>query len=148
MTLIKTLKTISILAGLGAVLILLQSSRVAAHIAAGEPPDRVQPGQYLVASPAQNPAATLRDGSHDFDFEIGSWKIHLKKLMHPLTGSTTWVEFDDREIPEQRGTARWRHGALLVIHTAGRKSREGNQHCRACQCSSHNHSGGYSFTRV
>src|ERR1700728_300620 len=35
-----------------------------------------------------------RDGEHDFDFEIGSWKIHLKKLLHPLTGSTTWVEFD------------------------------------------------------
>jgi len=34
------------------------------------------------------------DGQHDFDFELGSWKIHLKKLMHPMTGSTTWVEFD------------------------------------------------------
>ena len=98
MTIMKTLKTISILAGLGAVLILLQSSRVAAHVAAGEPPDRAQPGQYLVASPAQNPAATLRDGSHDFDFEIGSWKIHLKKLMHPLTGSTIWVEFDGTSV--------------------------------------------------
>jgi hypothetical protein len=37
---------------------------------------------------------TERDGQHDFDFELGSWKIHLKKLMHPLTGSTNWVEFD------------------------------------------------------
>jgi hypothetical protein len=35
-----------------------------------------------------------RDGQHDFDFELGSWNIHLKKLLHPLTGSTTWVEFD------------------------------------------------------
>jgi len=33
-------------------------------------------------------------GQHDFDFELGSWKIHLKKLVHPMTGSTTWVEFD------------------------------------------------------
>ncbi len=32
-----------------------------------------------------------RDGQHDFDFELGSWKIHLKRLLHPLTGSTTWV---------------------------------------------------------
>jgi hypothetical protein len=45
------------------------------------------------ASPALQ-AATPRDGQHDFDFEIGTWKIHLKRLMHPLTGSTTWVEFD------------------------------------------------------
>jgi hypothetical protein len=39
-----------------------------------------------------------RDGQHDFDFELGTWKIHLKKLMHPLTGSTTWVEFDGSSI--------------------------------------------------
>jgi hypothetical protein len=35
-----------------------------------------------------------RDGQHDFDPLIGSWKFHLKKLMHPLTGSNDWVEFD------------------------------------------------------
>jgi hypothetical protein len=35
-----------------------------------------------------------RDGQHDFDFEIGTWKTHLKVLVHPLTGSTTWIEFD------------------------------------------------------
>jgi hypothetical protein len=43
-------------------------------------------------------AAQVRDGQHDFDFEIGSWKIHLKRLMHPLTGSTTWVEFDGTSV--------------------------------------------------
>ena len=32
-------------------------------------------------------AAKPRDGQHDFDFEAGTWKIHLKKLLHPLTGS-------------------------------------------------------------
>jgi hypothetical protein len=49
----------------------------------------------------QNPAASTtsvqnmdRDGQHDFDPLIGSWKFHLKKLMHPLTGSTDWVEFE------------------------------------------------------
>jgi hypothetical protein len=39
-----------------------------------------------------------RDGQHDFDFELGTWKIHLKKLMHPLTGSTAWVEFDGSSV--------------------------------------------------
>ena len=43
-------------------------------------------------------AVTLRDGQHDFDFELGTWKIHLKKLVHPLTGSTTWVEFDGKSV--------------------------------------------------
>lgn len=35
-----------------------------------------------------------RDGSHDFDFEIGSWKTHLRLLRHPLSGSHDWVECD------------------------------------------------------
>jgi hypothetical protein len=36
----------------------------------------------------------LRDGRHDFDFEFGTWKTHLSRLLHPLTGSTTWVDYD------------------------------------------------------
>jgi len=40
------------------------------------------------------PALTERDGQHDFDPLIGAWKYHLKKLQHPLTGSSAWVEFD------------------------------------------------------
>jgi hypothetical protein len=35
-----------------------------------------------------------RDGQHDFDFEIGTWKTHLRRLAHPLTGSTTWIEYE------------------------------------------------------
>jgi hypothetical protein len=27
-----------------------------------------------------------RDGQHNFDFEIGTWKIHRKRLDHRLTG--------------------------------------------------------------
>ena len=38
--------------------------------------------------------ASQRDGQHDFDPLIGAWKYHLKRRLHPLTGSTTWVEFD------------------------------------------------------
>lgn len=38
--------------------------------------------------------ATPRDGSHDFDFEIGTWKTDLRRLVRPLTGSTTWVEYN------------------------------------------------------
>jgi len=45
----------------------------------------------LLYFPAQ--AQTPHDGSRDFDFEIGSWKMHLKRLQHPLSGSTTWVEY-------------------------------------------------------
>jgi len=44
---------------------------------------------------AATPAPTaLRDGQHDFDFEIGTWKTHLSRLQHPLSGSKTWVDYD------------------------------------------------------
>lgn len=39
-------------------------------------------------------ASEQHDGQHDFDFDIGTWKTHLKRLVHPLTGSTTWTEYD------------------------------------------------------
>lgn len=43
---------------------------------------------------APRPTVTPRDGQHDFDFEFGTWKTHLSRLLHPLTGSRTWVEYD------------------------------------------------------
>lgn len=41
---------------------------------------------------AEQPAAEKRDGQHDFDFAIGTWNTQLKRLVRPLSGSTTWVE--------------------------------------------------------
>jgi len=38
--------------------------------------------------------AAVPDGAHDFDWEIGIWKTHVKRLVHPLTGSSTWAEYD------------------------------------------------------
>src|SRR5690606_24933385 len=35
--------------------------------------------------------APPRNGSHDFDFEIGTWKTHLKRRLHPLSGSDEWA---------------------------------------------------------
>jgi hypothetical protein len=39
-------------------------------------------------------AAQVHDGLHDFDFVMGHWNVHLRKLLHPLTGSTEWVEYE------------------------------------------------------
>jgi hypothetical protein len=44
---------------------------------------------------SQSPVPTApRDGSHDFDFEFGLWKTHLRRLTQPLSGSDKWVEYD------------------------------------------------------
>jgi hypothetical protein len=41
---------------------------------------------------------TQRDGQHDFDFEIGTWKTHISRLQHPLSGSTTWTEYSGTSV--------------------------------------------------
>ena len=51
-------------------------------------------GGFLAVVSATSWAAETADGSHDFDFEIGTWKTHVRRLVHPLAGSTTWVEMD------------------------------------------------------
>src|SRR5215467_2033948 len=54
-----------------------------------------QTGSSAAAGGSQAKITTAeRDGRHDFDFEIGTWKTHLKRLLHPLSGSTQWVEYD------------------------------------------------------
>lgn len=57
---------------------------------------------YLPAAPtcaqaakaARTGAAALRNGQQDFDFEIGTWRTHLKRLAHPLSGSSEWLEYE------------------------------------------------------
>jgi hypothetical protein len=48
------------------------------------------------AAPQQEspPQAPRRDGAHDFDFLIGDWKAHVKRLPDRLVGSTHWIEYD------------------------------------------------------
>jgi hypothetical protein len=60
----------------------------------------LQPPQGLARQNADAPStivqpdSTERDGQHDFDFEIGTWKTHLSRLLHPLTGSTIWTPYE------------------------------------------------------
>jgi hypothetical protein len=43
--------------------------------------------------------SSIRDGQHDFDFEIGTWTTQLRRLKAPLTGSTDWVDYEGTEEP-------------------------------------------------
>jgi hypothetical protein len=46
---------------------------------------------------AQTTASTTpayHDGSHDFDFLIGDWKAHVRRLPNRLVGSHEWIEYD------------------------------------------------------
>jgi len=51
---------------------------------------------FMAAGADSTPAA--HDGRHDFDWDYGTWKTHQKRLLHPLTGSTTWVEYTGTDV--------------------------------------------------
>ena len=55
-----------------------------------------EPGRVSTQPPGTPapPASTAPDGQHDFDFDFGTWKIHIRRLVHPLTGSHEWTEMD------------------------------------------------------
>ena len=48
------------------------------------------------------PASTAaqKDGSRDFDALVGTWNASLRRLVKPLTGSSTWVEFDGTQVTQ------------------------------------------------
>src|SRR6266516_3821739 len=68
----------------------LLSSAAQESPAPGVSTSQQQPSQSSAVS-AQ--AAPLRDGAQDFDFLIGNWKAHVRRLPDRLVGSTTWVEY-------------------------------------------------------
>jgi hypothetical protein len=75
-------------------------------------------GALLAAT--QGLTAEARDGQRDFDFAIGSWKTHVKRLVRPLTGSTTWVEYDGTTICRRIWDGRGNFLELAVEGPAGR----------------------------
>jgi len=60
--------------------------------------------------------AQERDGQHDFDFEIGTWKTHVRRRLRPLTGSTTWVEMNGTTVVRKVWNGR---GNLVELEADG-----------------------------
>jgi hypothetical protein len=78
---------------------------------------RALPSQPRAAVAQQTPPQ--RDGQHDFDFEIGTWHTRLKRLMRPLTGSTTWVEYQGTTVVRKVWDGRANLVELVVDGPAG-----------------------------
>ena len=78
-------------------------------------------------------AAAIRDGQHDFDFWMGSWKVHNRRMLKPLTGSKDWVEFDGTtvarpvwggkaNVDEYEGNAPAGHISGMTVRTYNKKT--------------------------
>jgi hypothetical protein len=55
---------------------------------------QILPASAQPATTAESAGPAPRDGSHDFDFDFGTWRTHSSRLLHPLTGSTDWAEME------------------------------------------------------
>ncbi len=49
-------------------------------------------GNALAGEVQADPAG--RDGSHDFDFNLGTWHTHIQRILDPFTGATHRVTLD------------------------------------------------------
>jgi hypothetical protein len=71
------------------------------------------------ARPSVGGALKERDGQHDFDFEIGTWKTRLSRRVHPLTGSDEWVQYEGTTVVRKVWNGRANLVELEVDGTAG-----------------------------
>jgi hypothetical protein len=65
---------------------------------------------------ADTAVSPLHEGSHDFDFALGTFHTHIRRLLDPLSGVNKWVEYDGTktDVPILEGK-----GSLEVIEADG-----------------------------
>jgi hypothetical protein len=49
---------------------------------------------FLPVATGAAASASTGDERHDFDWNFGTWKTHIKRLFHPLTGSNDWAAYE------------------------------------------------------
>ena len=77
--------------------------------------------QQEAKTPTSTPhTVDAQDGQRAFDFEIGHWTTHLKRLRNPLSGSTQWVEYQGTTVVREVLDGRANLVELKVDGPAGR----------------------------
>jgi hypothetical protein len=79
------------------------------------------PGHGSAQQPVKSGAASSQNaspvsGPADFNFEIGTWKTHIKTLKQPLTGSSVWRELDGTTVVQKIGDGQ---AHLLELDVSG-----------------------------
>lgn len=64
--------------------------------------------------------ARAHDAQHDFDFEFGAWHAHLSRLLHPLSGSHQWTQYEGTSVVRKVWNGRANLGEFDVSGPAGR----------------------------
>ena len=76
--------------------------------------------QHDAPPPVDPGPGGMRDGQHDFDWEIGTWKTRLKRRLHPLTGSNEWADYEGTTVVRPVWNGRANLVELDVRGPAGR----------------------------
>jgi hypothetical protein len=71
----------------------------------------------LLAAPAMLQAGAP---SHDFDYQLGSWSVRVSRLLHPGTGTRTWVTYGGTHVVTPLWGGRANIGVLEIRGNAGR----------------------------
>lgn len=76
-----------------------------------------QPGRpSTLPSRTSSPSTSARDGQHDFDFDFGTWKMHIRRLVHPLSGSPEWTDMEGTTVTNKIWNGR---ANLAVVEADG-----------------------------
>jgi hypothetical protein len=71
------------------------------------------------AAPSEPNVLSADPGQHDFDWDIGTWETHQRRLLHPLTGSTTWVDYRGTDVVRRIWGGRANVGVIEADGPAG-----------------------------
>ena len=64
-------------------------------------------------------ATRTREGARDFDFWMGSWKVHNRYLRERLKGSSEWVEFEATSVARPLLDGRGNEDEFRTDHDGG-----------------------------
>jgi hypothetical protein len=71
---------------------------------------------FLLLATEMRVNAAERDGTHDFDFQFGTWKTHVSRLTQPLAGSGTWTDYEGVSVVQKVWDGR---ASLLELDVKG-----------------------------
>lgn len=92
------------------------------------------PGEVRAAEPPPDAPANSANGPRDFDFELGRWRIHIRRARSAFTTTTAWDRFEGSTVNcrlwEGAAIQKWRadgpggHIAGLTLRIYNPRSRQ------------------------